>query len=276
MISEVNKNLISIIVEGRADKIIMDESFKNKTIRTLLYTIDMIEVDRDPGEVFEGGNKGIVLAASAKIIREEGKRILCIIDRDGEEFNGFSVNEKCYMTDLSSVEIYPFSDSEVFGYIEKVHGIKMSEATIASIISVARIISAIQWIRLRRIPDRSLVDFTASLSFDRESSTVSLDVTNWLTRSASNGGAREGWLNLRSEHDESHYNSIEDWRECTNVHALDQIMKFWLRHSANRVSYVDGWLEGHLRGIATADKLDSYDFFQNITARCIQEINEQA
>jgi hypothetical protein len=104
-----------------------------------------------------------------------------------------------------------------------------------------------------------------------ESSLVSLNISDWLTRSIAAGGGAAAWHALEADLHQIEPTFSSDHRAMMRVHDFDEIFRFWL-HKEKSCSLPQGWIEQFLRGAAKHSALAPYEFFKAIKLRCEQEI----
>lgn len=93
-----------------------------------------------------------------------------------------------------------------------------------------------------------------------------VDLHNWITRSRARGGTAAEWDALEAALPTNGQHPLADVREEISVHQLDDVLRFWLKEVGD-VSLREGWLEGHLRGVATYERLAGYAFFGSLATR---------
>jgi len=137
-----------------------------------------------------------------------------------------------------------------------------------TVIKTARKASWLFWKRISDIEPVSLANIDGSLAV--QNNMVDVDLLDWIQRSKSKGGSSQAWDELGAEA-MTYMEPSADPRMAISVHKLDDVLRFWLRQIA-KVSIAVGWIEQHLRGLATHDRLSKFEFFEAIQQRCIDEL----
>jgi hypothetical protein len=214
----------------------------------------------------EGGNRGRLISISEFAANRGIERTHCVIDRDGFHFVGFDFNSHCLITDLASLDMYALDIDELRGYLSRSLQFEMTAQQMNSIIVAAKSASSMQWARELHVKNVALANVERSLSIENNS-LVQINLTDWLDRSRVRGGSTEEWDALNDEIPTILALQAADPRKTVSVHKLDDVVRFWLRR-VKSLSMPDGWLEGHLRGLATYDRLKQFPFFVTLELRC--------
>jgi hypothetical protein len=266
--SRVNAKVCHIVVEGQSDRVILASYCEGERIPVLIYPVPSLEIDCVPASGL-GGNRANVLRISAFLSQHEVTRIFCIIDRDGDGFDGFDLNSHCLVTDLSCVQIYPLDVEEFRTYVTRAFYSSFTSEALLSVLSVSRMISVMHWLKEKKLSGYSLANVDGSLRF--VDGLIRLDVPGWLRRSISRGGDPEVWKGLETDLTAAETSFGADYRAMVRVHDLDNVFRFWLRSAHQRALHI-GWVEEFLRGTASHEKLAPYEFFRAIRRRCALEL----
>jgi hypothetical protein len=267
--ARLNKKFCNLLVEGPSDHIILRSYCEGASLPTVIYPIPSVEVDCVPSG--EGGNRGRLIAVSEFAASKQIERTFCVIDRDHWNFISFDFNSHCMITDLGCLDMYALHINEMRGYLNRSYHLEMTTEQMRSIIESARVASCLQWARETLVKGVSLASLEHSLSIGSESE-ICIDLQNWLTRSRARGGTPVEWNALEATLPNIGQNYLVDSREEISVHQFDEVVRFWLRRVGN-VTLPPRWAEGHLRGLATYERLQGYEFFNALAARCRLGVN---
>ncbi|AMA56218.1 hypothetical protein BCCGELA001_08070 [Bradyrhizobium sp. CCGE-LA001] len=261
--------VVNLIVEGRSDQIIVRSFCEGARIPSMIYPISLVELDCVAPNG-EGGDKGRVIRTSAHLSARQIRRICCIIDRDDLPFIDFMYNSHCLITDFASLDMYPLDCDDLAGYTRRhFQKDKVSSREISRVFEVAALASILRWKRIGCVPSAALADIEGSLSFN--SGLVELSVKNWIERSRAKGGFKADWDALLASADAIELDNLGDSRHFISVHLLDEVFRHWMK-SVHNVKLEPHWIEGHLRGMATYERLRGYDFFQVLSHHCAGEL----
>jgi hypothetical protein len=190
------------------------------------------------------------------------RRICCIIDRDDLPFVDYMYNSHCLITDFASLDLYSLDSDDLAGYTRRhFQKDKISEPLISGVFRIAALASILQWKRINCVPRVALADIEGSLSFG--DGLVQIDMRNWIDRSRTRGGSKEEWDALLASVSEIEAMSFTDGRYFISVHLLDEIFRHWMK-SVHGVRIEAHWIEGHLRGMATYERLRGLRFLSSI------------
>lgn len=261
--SRLNKKFCNLIVEGLSDHVILRSYCEGASLPASIYPIPSIEVDCVPRR--DGGNRGRLIAISEFAGTKQVERAFCIIDRDQWNFAGFDFNSHCLVTDLGCLDLYALHVEELRGYLNRSFHLAISVEQMKSVIDAARVASCLHWTRESLVKRTALANIENSLSIEAGDH-LCVDLHNWIARSRSRGGTTEEWDALEAMLPAVGQRQLADLREEISVHQLDELLRFWLKQVGD-VSLPQGWLEGHLRGLATYERLTGYAFFDALAAR---------
>jgi hypothetical protein len=262
--SRVNKSFCNLMVEGPTDHVILRSFCEGARIPVVIYPVPSIEIDCLT--LGTQGNRGHLIRISEFAATNAVERALCVIDRDDSNFVGFDFNSHCLITDLASLDMYALDIHELLGYVSRSFQFEMTAEQMSSIFAAAKSASCMQWKREALVDDVALASLDNSLSIVRNS-LVRIDLADWLNRSRVRGGSRDGWDALKAAIPNFTEIEVADPRILVSVHLLDHILRFWLRRVVGHM-VPEGWLEGHLRGLATYDRLKPFPFFSALESRC--------
>ncbi|MCJ2038823.1 hypothetical protein MKK55_07625 [Methylobacterium sp. J-059] len=262
--SKLDKKTANILVEGESDQTILREFFNGTALRHKLYPASRVSFDLFDANVL-GGNKGRLYAASTFLSAIQARRIVCVIDRDGDAFHKHIYNSCGVITDLSCVEIYPLDISQAANFIRKALNDGFDESDLMHILSIAREISVLRWMREEVIPSVKMADYDKSLTLEKKR--LSLNVQHWIGRSKSRGGTQEEWKKLEDSFTSLRSTLSGDPRDAVNIHILDEIFRYWFK-SVFETKLHEGWIEQLLRGFAEFDLLKNYKFFESLLSHC--------
>lgn len=168
-------DLRDVYVEGSSDKYFVDWYLHRKDIKNVtVYNVDLIDI---PDEILAkhtlpvGSNRSRVIALSCELAgrQAEQRRVLCVIDRDYEDYcPACKINPYLALTDGNSLELYSLTPSVVKKFLMvTLGGFPMSAGHF-----ITRAISILERVFVIRLANEQLrwgmewVDFTRFVDID--------------------------------------------------------------------------------------------------------------